>query len=124
MSSVDPRGDGAGATDASDTDLAQPVPANQPVPASQSVPASRSVLVTGGSRGIGLATARLLQQQGHRVAVTHRSGAPEGLARRVAGKARRRSGLLPTRRSNAASGPKRQTSGCAALVIEVMNVVQ
>ena len=45
----------------------------------QQAPASRSVLVTGGSRGIGLATARLLQQQGHRVAVTHRSGAPDGL---------------------------------------------
>ena len=39
----------------------------------------RSVLVTGGSRGIGLATARLFADQGHRVTVTHRSGAPEGL---------------------------------------------
>jgi 3-oxoacyl-[acyl-carrier protein] reductase len=40
---------------------------------------SRSVLVTGGSRGIGLATARALQEAGHRVCVTYRSGAPEGL---------------------------------------------
>jgi NAD(P)-dependent dehydrogenase (short-subunit alcohol dehydrogenase family) len=40
---------------------------------------ARTVLVTGGSRGIGLATARLLAEQGHRIAVTHRGTAPEGL---------------------------------------------
>ncbi|UDH01727.2 3-oxoacyl-ACP reductase FabG [Rhodococcus opacus] len=40
----------------------------------------RTVLVTGGNRGIGLAIARALDAEGHRVAVTHRSsGAPEGL---------------------------------------------
>lgn len=40
---------------------------------------SRSVLVTGGNRGIGLAVARRLAAGGDRVAVTHRSGPPEGL---------------------------------------------
>ena len=43
------------------------------------MPTSRSVLVTGGSRGIGLATARALSEAGHRVAVTYRSDAPDGL---------------------------------------------
>ena len=36
----------------------------------------RSVLVTGGNRGIGLATAQALVKDGHRVAVTSRSGDP------------------------------------------------
>jgi 3-oxoacyl-[acyl-carrier protein] reductase len=41
---------------------------------------SRVVLVTGGSRGIGLAVARRFAAMGDRVAVTHRgSGAPDGL---------------------------------------------
>lgn len=41
---------------------------------------SRSVLITGGSRGIGLAVARAMQAAGDRVAVTYRSGEPpEGL---------------------------------------------
>ncbi|HEY5856191.1 MAG TPA: 3-oxoacyl-ACP reductase FabG1 [Aldersonia sp.] len=42
--------------------------------------ASRSVLVTGGNRGIGLAVARRLAADGHKVAVTHRRATgPEGL---------------------------------------------
>ena len=40
---------------------------------------SRVVLVTGGNRGIGLATARHLRSLGHQVAVTSRSGEVDGL---------------------------------------------
>ena len=41
---------------------------------------ARSVLVTGGSRGIGLATAKLLHARGDRVAVLSRKGdAPDGM---------------------------------------------
>jgi 3-oxoacyl-[acyl-carrier protein] reductase len=48
------------------------------VPISAGSP-GRVVLVTGGSRGIGLACARRLQQGGDRVAVTWRTKAPEDL---------------------------------------------
>ena len=41
----------------------------------------RIVLVTGGSRGIGLAIARRFADQGDRVAVTHRSAAAFASAR-------------------------------------------
>ena len=37
---------------------------------------SRSVLVTGGSRGIGLAVARAFSEEGDKVAITYRSGEP------------------------------------------------
>ncbi|WP_419838710.1 3-oxoacyl-ACP reductase FabG [Candidatus Poriferisodalis sp.] len=40
-------------------------------------PSPRTVLVTGGSRGIGLATARLFADAGHRVAVTSRTEPPD-----------------------------------------------
>lgn len=40
---------------------------------------SRVVLVTGGNRGIGLATAKRFQAAGHRVAVTSRSGTGDDL---------------------------------------------
>ena len=61
-------------TDTTETETAVPTAAAKPPFV------SRSVLVTGGNRGIGLAIARRLVADGHRVAVTHRgSGAPEGL---------------------------------------------
>lgn len=44
-----------------------------------SVTGGRVVLVTGGNRGIGLATARAFQTAGDRVAVTSRSGEVDGL---------------------------------------------
>src|SRR5579872_5828735 len=42
-------------------------------------PAGRVVLVTGGSRGIGLACARRFQALGERVAVTYRTAPPDDL---------------------------------------------
>jgi beta-ketoacyl ACP reductase len=61
------------------TDVAAEKPTEAPDAAKPAF-VSRSVLVTGGNRGIGLAVARRLAADGHKVAVTHRSsGAPEGL---------------------------------------------
>jgi len=42
-------------------------------------PAGRIALITGGSRGIGLACARALQAAGDRLVVTYKSAAPSGL---------------------------------------------
>ncbi len=51
-----------------------------PTDAAATTTVSRSVVVTGGSRGIGLATAQQLARAGHKVAVLSRSGdAPAGL---------------------------------------------
>lgn len=61
-----------------DTDAEKPTPGS--TDAGKPPFVSRSVLVTGGNRGIGLAVARRLAADGHKVAVTHRgSGAPDGL---------------------------------------------
>ena len=58
--------------EASATDTAERKPGSRPPFV------SRSVLVTGGNRGIGLAVARRLAADGHKVAVTHRgSGVPD-----------------------------------------------
>ncbi len=54
--------------------------ATSPAASARPTAPPRSVLVTGGNRGLGLAVARRLQADGHKVAVTHRgSGAPEDL---------------------------------------------
>ena len=41
---------------------------------------TRTVLVTGGNRGIGLATARTFAARGDRVAITYRSAPPDDAA--------------------------------------------
>jgi len=46
---------------------------------------NRSVLVTGGNRGIGLAVARALAEDGDRVALTYRSGEPPDVASELGG---------------------------------------
>jgi 3-oxoacyl-[acyl-carrier protein] reductase len=56
----------------------QAEPAEPPGPVERTGPAPRVVLVTGGSRGIGLACARWFLEQGDTVAVTSRSGEVEG----------------------------------------------
>src|SRR5581483_7787283 len=59
-------------TDTAVADTAAASPAGRPAFV------ARSVLVTGGNRGIGLAVARRLAADGHKVAVTHRgSGVPD-----------------------------------------------
>ena len=45
-------------------------------------PMSRVVLITGGSRGIGLATAQRFAALGDKVAVTYNTSAPTATARR------------------------------------------
>ncbi|MGB5936918.1 MAG: 3-oxoacyl-[acyl-carrier-protein] reductase [Ornithinimicrobium sp.] len=53
---------------------------NDPTPGSAGSKAPKTVLVTGGSRGIGVAIARTFAAQGDEVVITHRSGKPpEGL---------------------------------------------
>jgi beta-ketoacyl ACP reductase len=61
--------------------VADPAKVSEPITTGGRPPfVARSVLVTGGNRGIGLAIARRLAADGHKVAVTHRgSGVPDEL---------------------------------------------
>jgi 3-oxoacyl-[acyl-carrier protein] reductase len=61
------------------SDPVSPTPAPTETASSQSETAGRIALVTGGSRGIGLACARLLQAEGDRVVITYRNSAPSNL---------------------------------------------